>query len=250
MKKAARSILLTHGRVRWIFLLLMLVLVTVNVGVFAKYVFRQTEEPLIRAKAFYFGSDLLEVPHKNGEYPHRTLMAGSQQITFQLYNYPDALRTSEVDIAYTAKLMKPDRTELETKTGTILIDEKTETVTLGESLAAGTYLVEVTSSPYETLLKAEFVIPDLSTAVTYTVSDTEDSPVLHLTVRTVDYAGQVKLTWCAGVLPDNADPLMVSASGSEHTVTLATDSEYTFVFYKTDPTQKYTVADLTASAVG
>ena len=127
MKKTARFTLLTHGRVRWIFLLLMLVLVTVNVGVFAKYVFRQTEEPLIRAKAFYFGSDLLEVPHKNGEYPHRTLMAGSKQITFQLYNYPDALRTSEVDIAYTAKLMKTDRTELETKTGTILIDEVTST---------------------------------------------------------------------------------------------------------------------------
>lgn len=250
MKKTARSILLTHGTVRWLFLLLMLVLVTVNVGVFAKYVFQQTEEPLIRAKAFYFQSDLLEVPHKNGEYPHHTLMAGTETITFHLYNYPDALRTSEVDIAYTAKLMKTDRTELATKTGTILIDERTETVTIGETLAAGTYLVEVSSAPYETILKAEFVIPDLSTAVTYTVSDTEDSPVLHLTVRTTDYAGQVKLSWCADVLPDNTDPLMADASGTEHTVILATDSEYTFVFYKTDPTQKYTVADLNASAVG
>ena len=79
-----------------------------------------------------------------------------------------------------------------------------------------------------------------SEKISYNVSDASGSPNLKLTVTTAEFSGSVTISWPEGVLPDNTDPLLENASGNSCTVTLEKYSEYTFQFFKTDPSQDHT----------
>ena len=71
------------------------------------------------------------------------------------------------------------------------------------------------------------------------VNDNIGSPFLHVVVTTTDYHGDVIISWLDGVVPDNTDPLLAFASGMSCQVTVKANSQYTFTFYKNDPTKDY-----------
>lgn len=203
----------------------------------AKYIASEEEEPLYVAKSFYFESDMLMV--STGAVPQYTLQTGEKKISFSLMNYPDELRSSEVDINYTVVLTKEDGTEVDLTSGTIEKGRNSVQV-LFNDLEAGTYVVTATAnSPYTQTLQGKFTIVDTNYGLSYNVLDGEGSPNLKVTVTTTDYAGDILISWPEGVLPDNTDSKLVDAKGLSHTIEVNAQSEYTFQFFKTNPNEVY-----------
>lgn len=219
----------------------------------AKYVRSQREEPLYVARSFYFESDLLESQASNGEYPKYTLQDGTDSIAFQLKNHADDLRFSEVDIDYKVELTTKDGNAVDgqsPKTGELARDRKVDEKIEFTGLSSGTYVVIATATgPYTSTLKAEFTLEAKNEAITASISDSSGSPVLRLTVSTTDYAGDVKITWPDGVRPDNTDPLLsgayISGTGTAGncTVDFKANSEYTFLFFKDNPSTTYSIGE-------
>ena len=213
--------------------LLLVVVVAMNSIIDAKYVTSKRSDPAAVAKAFYFESDLLKADGN----PTYYLPAGTTQITVRLKNNVDSLRHSEVDFEYTISATGQNDQKC-TLYGN-KVDFKDETFT---NLAPGTYTVTATTtSPYSKTLSAVFVIPASGKGIEYSVKDVSGSPVLQMTVRTNQYSGNVKISWPAGVSPDNTDPLLVGAAAGQSStvINFANDSEYIFLFFKDNPSATY-----------
>lgn len=219
--------------------LLLACVVTFSALVWAKYVSREEKDTVVAAKSFYFESDLLT--ESGATY---TLAPGTTNITIHLKNFADDLRYSDVVIDY-----KVTATNQSNKTGKLGSAKKENHEISFSNLTPGNYEVVATAtSPYTKTLKATFVIPAVEGGVFCSVNDAANSPVLRLTVWTEDYSGAVKLTWPAGVAPDNTDPLLANATGNSITINFENDSEYTFLFFKANPALTYTKNDVKAEA--
>ena len=231
-KPANKKKLLSGFSVSMLFLLALAV--TLSAFVLAKYTGSWQVDSQVTAKAFYFESDLL-----NGG--SHTLPAGTEQLSFRLMNHPDSLRRSEVDIEYTATLLK-DGSAVATMPGTLTVAEETETVTFDlDGLSAGTYTLRCSATaPYAKTLTAPFTLLSADASVTHTVEDGSGSPVCYLTVTVGDYSGDVSIRWPAGVTPDPQDP-------AGENMTFASNSEYRFTFFKNDITKVYTKNDFTVT---
>lgn len=216
--------------------------VCLSAFVLAKYQADQKKDTVVAAKAFYFESDLLSEDN-----PTYTLAAGTKSITVCLRNHADALRHSEVNIAY-----KVTATGQTAKTGTLTGGKKSDADVTFDNLAAGTYTVTAeATSPYSEKLSATFVIPATQGQVEHSVLDAKNSPVLRLTVWSNDYSGSVQISWPEGTYPDNTDPLLANASNSTRKITVSfkNDAEHTFVFFKNDPKSQFTDEQFSADEV-
>lgn len=226
-----------YGMVAWTAYILVAVMVLLGGYSIAKYVTRQESEPVMVAKNFYFYSDMLRNPTEG--IPQYTLQTGADTVSITLMNYPDGLRTSQVDISCVVTLTGEEVEQEQTLTLDKNVQDQ-KTVEFSD-LAPGTYMVTaVATEPYTQTLKAYFTVVGGSEEISYNVSDASGSPNLKLTVTTAEFSGSVTISWPEGVLPDNTDPLLENASGNSCTVTLEKYSEYTFQFFKTDPSQDHT----------
>lgn len=202
----------------------------------AKYLITEHNDSLIDPKDFYFESDLLSVEGTNSY----VLPEGVETITFNIKNYPDALRTSEVDIHYTWNLydasLDPSAPALSTGNGTLRVADKNASITVNAP-AAGTYRVEVESTaPYKKTMSATFLVTDVPTpaeAVSFTVNDSVGSPVVYLTISVTGYSGKISVGWPSAVIPDITDPCKAEMTYSAY-------SAKTYVFFKTDISLNYT----------
>ena len=221
-------------------LIVVLVLaVGLSAFVFAKYASQEQRDTVVAAKAFYFESDVLT--EKNPTY---TLAPGTTSITIQLKNHIDDLRYSEVAIGYDLKLNGAS-----VSTGSLTGNQISDTsITISNLTTGQNVVVAKANSPYSKTLSATFVVPASDNEIAYTVLDAKNSPVLSLTVQTHDYSGPVKITWPAGVSPDNTDPLLRAATGNSQNVNFANNSEYTFTFFKSSPTTEYTKTQFAVTA--
>lgn len=200
--------------------------------VWAKYISQEKKDTVVAAQAFYFESDLLT--EDGATY---TLAPGTTQIDIVLKNYADELRVSDVDIDYEVTVTGQAK-----QTGKLgAVNKANETIHI-TGLTNDIYEVVATAiAPYTKTLKATFVIPATTGGVYYSVSDAANSPVLRLTVWTEDYSGNVSISWSGtSVSPDNTDPLLANATGTSTTVDFENDAEYTFIFFKKDPSAVYT----------
>lgn len=217
-------------------LLLLAVVVLFNGYTLAKYFIEKDQKVPIVAKSFYFESDLLAVDTIT--IPQYTLQAGLDEISFSLMNYPDKLRDSEVNISYSVSLSK-DGSEIQSTSGTIEAGRNSVPIKF-DDLSPGTYTITATATnPYTQTLRGRFTIVGTDYGLNYTVSDASGSPNLKVTVTTTDYSGDIVISWPAGVLPDNTDPLLRSAAGQRCTIQVNAQSEYTFQFFKTNPNADY-----------
>jgi len=218
-------------------LLLLAVMVFFNGYTLAKYFMEKNQKVPVAAKSFYFESDLLAV--NTGAIPQYTLQAGEKSISFSLMNYPDALRSSQVDINYTAELTR-DGFAPQSKSGTIAAGRNKVSVSF-DNLLEGTYLVSVTATtPYSQTLQGRFTIINTSYALSHTVYDRSGSPYLKVTIKTTDFSGNIVVSWPDGVLADNSDPLLRDVRGQSCTIPVNAQSEYTLQFFKTNPSADFT----------
>ena len=244
--------LLKLSPVTWVGLTLVLALMLFNGYSLGKYMKEHQKEPLYVAENFYFESDLLRAPDNTGAIPAYTLKAGEKQFTFALRNYTDELRYSEVDIRYTVTVTDEEGNAVQTDhiAGTIAKGTCNQTSVQLSPLPAGTYIATAASAPYFTQLKAKFTVVNAVDALDFTVTDTKDAPTLQLTLETGEQAGNVVIRWPNGVLPDNSDPLMAGAEGTnggEHIVTVEKNASYTFIFFKKNPSETYSKADFSVT---
>lgn len=215
----------------------------------AKYKFQKTEEPLYTAEAFYFESDLLS---DSQIVPSYTYSGGADSIQIMLFNYADTLRYSEGDISYRVTLTGSDGQQVLNTSGAT-VGDVTGTITAGKAnteiiqfsdLPAGSYLVTAAAEgKYQKVLKGNFTLSAVDEEIAYTVSDSEGSPVLLLTVTTKDYSGNLVISWPSGAAPDSTDPYFeaVNSGYGEGRCKIAfeNNSEYTFRFFKNDPASVY-----------
>jgi hypothetical protein len=149
-------------------------------GIFAKYFHQENAQGSVRAKEFYFTSDLLDEKSKGKTY---TYAPGTTALTFELRNLEDDLRYAETDVFYRisieakndvkTSITHGDSSENAKTTGKLTGGKSdTASVTL-ENLQAGTYTVTVLGrsseeegSGYYQTLTAVFNIPD-DTPVVY-----------------------------------------------------------------------------------
>ena len=226
--------------------LLLACVVTFSALVWAKYVSQEKKDTVVAAKSFYFESDLLTETGTT-----YTLAPGTGSITVHLKNFADDLRFSDVEISY-----KVTATGQAAQTGTLGKSKQEDHTIVFSNLSPGTYqVVAQATSPYTKTLQATFVIPAVEGDVYYSVSDAAGSPVLRLTVWTEDYSGGINIKWGNGngnnvkIVPDNTDPLMAGVTGNSFTVSdFGNDAEYTFLFFKEDPSKQYDKSDFTVTA--
>ena len=232
MKQRARS----KRRPLLIALIVGIILMLVLVGVvLARYFYRaEPSNGYVIANEFFFSSNLLD----GGTH---TLAPGSTSVTFTLGNHPDSLRFSQVDIAYTVKVNGANATGSNV-TGSL---EKgaihDQTVTIDNLVPGNTYTVTAEGvGGYHKTLTATIVIP-AAEKLLYKYLDTTNSEYVLLTVWAKGCQGNVTITPPAGVLPDNTDPAMASATTGvafTDSVTFASNgySSHTYRFFGKDVT--------------
>jgi hypothetical protein len=185
-------------------------------GSIAKYIQQSQADGSVKAKLFYFTSDLLD------DQTHE-LSSGTTSISFTVGNNADQLRYSNVAINYTVKVSNEAGDTVYEKTdGSLTASEKSiDTITVGSEaspLTAGTYTVTVQgytgdadNSGYKKTLKAVFKIQSEPSTVNYEL-DISNSEYVLLTVWSQNYSGAVDITYPAGLIPDNTDSVMRSVT--------------------------------------
>lgn len=178
---------------------------------------------------------------------------GIDSITVELKNNIDDFRFSEVEISYEVyitdlngnKVINKNNEEVPIQKGKLTNKEIEKDVITFENLASGNYVVSAKSvSPYEKTIQANFNLTNKDEEIIYQVSDSVNSPVLQLTIITKDYSGDITINYPKGVIPDNTDSKFpTDFTDSQFTVKFNANSEYTFQFFKNDPTKVYTKSD-------
>ena len=208
----------------------------------AKYIKEKEVDMAYSAKSFYFESDLLEEDITDAEYEYAQ---GIDSISFYLKNNADSLRFSEVDINYTATLEK-DGTVIDTKTGTIAKDAVNTSIVQFDDLEGGEYVVTAqATSPYTKTLTGKFTLAGVDKTLEWEVVDSENSPIIELTVTSEDYDGLITITYPEGVQPDNTDSKLDTVTSTYVTSNFEKNSSYTYTFFKNNPANVFTKADFT-----
>lgn len=225
----------------------------------AKYIDNRNKNLLYEAQAFYFESNYLNDIASVKSY---TLETGIDYIEFDIKNNIDELRYSDVTISYTVTLTDLEGNSVQDKSG-VTVSPITSTLTSGSitknthrfsNLKDGVYVVNASSKkPYTKTIKANFIITNNNTNISYSVTDTASSPILQLTVNTNDYKGNIKITWPNGVTPDNTNSLFSDVtsgySSSSKVINVVKNGEYTFQFFKQNPTTVFVKENFTVGGV-
>lgn len=214
--------------------------------VMAKYIQNNNSNTGIAAAEFYFTSDYLDIKQTDETFPEYTLGSGVDTIIFNLNNYVDTLQYTTVDISYKVTVTDSSDNVVKELTGTIEAtgNINSSTVTIAD-LAPGVYVVTASSTvPYSKTLMGKFTIQGVDEGFSYTVSDAVGSPIVQVTISVADYQGLLNIKWPTGVTPDNGDPLLAGAVGCDnYSIMFAKFSEYTFIFFKTNSSDKFEKTD-------
>lgn len=220
-------------------------------GVFAKYMSEdKAAEELVTSKHMYFASDYLTA--QGAAY---TISGNS--VTVQLRNYPDKLRISELDVAYTVTVKDSKGNAVNTvsnTSGTLTAgNQQTVSVTVSGLERGESYTVTATGeNGFSTTLSATFTVQAAEEGVFMSMEQT-DYYVL-LTVWTQDVTGDAYIVVPAGLLPDNTDPIMATApKGAPFTDAESFDVAYssrTYRFFKETQKTDYTLDQFNGVKVG
>lgn len=232
-----------------VFVLVMLLAATGIWGVSAKYTQQQEGDALVKAKEFYFTSDLLMVGGKTYE-----LSPGTGSVTFALRSRVDALRYSEDAVQYT---VTASGGTLSTASGTLSTEDAV--ITLSGLTDGGSYTVTaVGEAGYEKTLSATFVVKSGDTGI-YKHLDTANGAYVLLTVWTKNSAGDVRITFPDGLIPDTTDPNLkniVNFDGMNYK-SAGFDQEgweiyssRTYRFFKADPSGIFSAGDFSVTLNG
>lgn len=189
----------------------------------AKYLNKKTSDGLVKAKDFYFTSNLL-----NGK--EHTLAIDSTSFTFTLGNHEDDLRYSEVDISYEVTVDN-GATVTSGGSGTLAKDVISDAEVTVSNLQPGTYHIKaVGTGGYSKTLTATIVVPEKETKLYYHVDGSAGEYTLLTVWNEGDKEGSVTVEYTG--IPDNTNLDMASWRTNEnHTVTVKPHESKQFRFF-------------------
>lgn len=203
-------------------------------GIVAKYTQQQNSQALLKAREFYFTSDLLQPGGAS-----YTLNPGTNEIAFQLRNYADGLRYSEVNVSYT---VSADGGTLDTASGILsgTGSSSSKTVTLSGLQPGKSYTVTaVGTGGYSQTISATFTVAAEGTGI---YKNTLETPTyIQLTVWVENTSGDVVITLPDRLIPDSTDSLLANArnysdgtyhGGNIHAGSLAEYESHVYRFFK------------------
>lgn len=223
------------------FLIVYFILLTIIIAmtvVLGKYLQELKNNTLYEAENFYFRSDLLSEDIKS-----YTLQRGVNKIVIHLYNSEDRFRYTKVDINYVVKLEKinddGNLVKVREKNGVLSKSNFTDNEVVFDNLENGKYKVSaLATNPYTKILEENFVITNNDNRIDYSVGDNVDSTVMFLTIKTVDYTGNIKIKFPDGLYPDNNEEAFKNVNIDnlkEVIVNFKNNSSYSYRFYKENP---------------
>ncbi len=215
-------------------------------GIYAKYTTGKKAEGYVSAAEFYFTSDILKEtpatytlnPGKNGE----------TEISFELRNYADALRWSDIPIKYSVSVSPADGVTVTPSNGEISFgDDLSAPVTISGLKNGTTYTVTATGDAgYVSTLSAIIVVKPDENNIYYNVASDHEGHYILLTVWTEKITGTVNITFPDGLIPDGTDPVMYKKDFSEKKVVDEinfkdkTYSSHVYRFFVTGNINQYT----------
>ena len=220
-----------------VYLILLTIIITMTV-VLGKYLQELKNNTLYEAENFYFRSDLLSEDSKS-----YTLQRGVNKIVIHLYNSEDRLRYTKVDINYVVKLEKinddGNLVKVREENGVLSNSGFTDNEVVFDNLENGKYKVSaIAINPYTKILEGNFVITNNDNRIDYSVGDNVDSTVMFLTIKTVDYTGNIKIKFPDGLYPDNNEEVFKNVNidnSKEVIINFKNNSSYSYRFYKENP---------------
>ena len=220
-----------------VYLILLTIIITMTV-VLGKYLQELKNNTLYEAENFYFRSDLLSEDIKS-----YTLQRGVNKIVVHLYNSEDRLRYTKVDINYVVKLEKinddGNLVKVREENGVLSKSNFTDNEVVFDNLENGKYKVSaIATTPYTKILEGNFVITNNDNRIDYSVGDNVDSTVMFLTIKTVDYTGNIKIKFPDGLYPDNNEEVFKNVNidnSKEVIINFKNNSSYSYRFYKENP---------------
>jgi len=199
---------------------------------YARYMRSLRSGVAVRAKDFYFTSNLLD------EETH-TLAPGTDSVTFSLGNFGDELRHSEVEISYTVTVQDESGIavpKVDVSSGTLGKDKKEIGEVTISDLKPGTYTVTATGTGegYTKELSAKIVVPEEAGKV---YQHFEQVPGEYC-VLTVWNEGneEEKVTITYSGIPDNTNPDMADwqTGDQRQEVKIAAHESKVFRFFSGD----------------
>lgn len=181
-------------------LIVILICVLAAGTLIAKYISERSSDGWVRAKEFYFTSNLLDGKT-------HTLAPDSKEISFTLGNHADDLRYSEMDIKYKVSVT-PEATVTESE-GTLNTEDGVTDVTVSISgLEPGkTYTVTaVGEGGYKKTLTATIEVPIKATTPYYYIDKSNSDYTLLTIWNEMETAGNVEFEYTG--IPDNTNPNM------------------------------------------
>lgn len=183
----------------------------------AKYIHKTENTGTITAKEFYFKSDLLDGGRHTVTAFQANADTAAASVKLRLMNHEDELRYSETDIDYTISIKDSDGNEVTTSdpnsalTGTISGGAcNNKDITINGLQPGKTYTITATTdNTYTKTLTGTITVSAADNSVYAAVRDKGE--YMEVTVWTKEYAGNVTLNYCQGLIPDNTDTLMTDA---------------------------------------
>lgn len=219
----------------------------------AKYSSNTNQDVVFEAKNFYFESDLLHDATNPISY---TYQKGVDEISVVLKNNIDDYRFSDVEIEYKVQITDQEGNsvtdkngvKLELKQGKLSNADIVESEIKFSNLPTGVYVVKAEAiKPYTKTLQAIFTLTEQDNNIIYEINDSKNSPTLYLTLKTIDYSGNISITWPSGIYPDSTniyfENIETGLNGGTTTINFNSDSEYSFQFFKNNPETVYSKND-------
>lgn len=219
----------------------------------AKFSSNTNQDVVFEAKNFYFESDLLHDATNPISY---TYQKGVDEISVILKNNIDEYRFSDVEIEYKVQITDQEGNSVNDKNGVKVEAQEgklsntkiIENEIKFSNLPTGIYVVKAEAiKPYTKTLQAIFTITNREEEIIYEVNDEENSPIVYVTMKTIDYSGNILIAWPSGVYPDSTNSFFenteTGVGGGTTTISFNSNSEYSFQFFKNNPTTVYTKND-------
>lgn len=187
---------------------------------------------------------------------------GTTSFTFEVRNYADELRNTDMNVAYSIMVTPSDGVTVTPASGELTASQKsTATITVSGLKNGQTYTITATGNAgFVSTISANVTVrPDAQNIYKHLYVDSTDPHYVLLTVWTENVSGEVSITFPAELIPDTTDAAMAgtftpSNDGAAYMFTdnsnfTASYSSHVYRFFKVSNIS-YDVSDFTVKIGG
>lgn len=199
----------------------------------AKYFSEKEDSGILESDKMYFTSDYLKEKSEQATY---YIDPAETSFSIQLFNYADALRISQDDIAFE---ISATNASVNTNKGTLAKASSTSLITITpENTVQDEITVTATStSPYEKILTATFI---RKKGNDYKIEDAQGNYAAVLTMICRDDGQEITIVLPADVIPDETDESITKGTDANtYTFKPSQAGIYSIALFKTESSKNY-----------